>query len=856
MLTETPPSSAFAPTTPQRPTTWQEHFFAFVAEKHPLLVPAVSAYIEAHRDELAALDTATTTPEKWRQQGEDAAAFLQAHILQTLSHDAVAAPAWQNTEVTPFINAQNRLHILAKQVYDDICGFFIRLSYQAKITDADRLWMLRGIILTRAVDNRMKQMFLSSELTYNGVGFQGKGFRSLGQEAIYASALFLRRGLPAGQNDAVAPLIRDLGVALAFTDDPLSALNAQAGKQGPPVDGRDLHAIDLERGVVGAAAPLTIATHAALGLALSFQRKQEDRVAVSFIGEGGSSLGEWHEAINFAAVQKLPMIFCVQNNQTALSTPVEQQSKVRLFADKAAGYGIPSITIDGTDPEAIATTFAWAAERARAQQGPTLVEIVAMRLSGHAHHDDMLYLGYDPPLSFQIPPLKERGYADAARYRAWAARDPLVTYTSYLRQKNLIDDTWLPTEQQKAVDRCNQAMDELRQRPWPDAAKVGTGVFAEKTGTAIPDAATAIAAWPSSIEIPNHPKATTTHDFTVVEDAPAYTPKGKTYLDAIAEGLQVVFDQTPEALLLGEDVGAPYGNAFLLLKPILDKHHNRIINTPIAEGAILGACVGAALGGMRPVGEMQFNDFVASGFNQLVNHAAMLHYRTGKAVPMTLRMPWGGLRRAGPYHSQDTAPWFYRTPGLKIVAPSTPQDAYELIMSAVLDDNPVLFYEHIGLYRDPSIKQELRPIRHMRDALPLGRAALRRSGGPQGADLSVIAYGAYVHRACAAADLLAKEEITCDVLDLRSLNPLDWDAIAATVKRSGKVLLVGEDHKTGSILESIASRIQEALFADLDAPVRVLGALDTPVPYAPSLEDAYLLSPSRLLETARALAVW
>jgi pyruvate/2-oxoglutarate/acetoin dehydrogenase E1 component len=258
--------------------------------------------------------------------------------------------------------------------------------------------------------------------------------------------------------------------------------------------------------------------------------------------------------------------------------------------------------------------------------------------------------------------------------------------------------------------------------------------------------------------------------------------------------------------------------------------------------------VGAALAGMRPIGEIQFNDFVASGFNQLVNNAAKLHYRAGTKVPMVLRMPWGGLRRAGPYHSQDTSPWFYRAHGLKIVVPSTPHDARALMMSAVLDDDPVLFYEHIALYRDPKIKQPIDAVR----PVALGAAAFRRLGD----DLTLISYGAYVHKAMSVAAALAGEGVECTVLDLRSLVPLDWPRIHRAVRRSGKVLLVGEDSRTGSVLESIASRISEEMFTELDGPVRVLGSLDTPVPYAPSLEDEYLLSEQRILDEARALARW
>jgi 2-oxoisovalerate dehydrogenase E1 component len=752
-------------------------------------------------------------------------------------------------ETQPFVPARTRLAQEQERLLAAVDGFFAREAITASLTDDDKRWMLRGVLLTRAVDNRMKQLFLSSEMKYGELGFQGKGFRSLGQEAIYAAALRLHRGPTwsrdgAWHGDVVGPLIRDLGVSLAFTDDVEMALNAQVGKSGPPSEGKDLHLGDASRGVIMVAAPLTIATCTVTGYGLAFARRSEPRVAVSFLGEGGSSLGEWHESINFAAALRLPVVFCVQNNQTALSVPVRQQTRARTFGDKALGYGIPHLSVDGTDPEAIAAAFAWAAERARQGHGPTLVETIAMRMCGHAHHDDMLYLGGDPPLGFELPPPPDKGYVDRDKYAAWATRDPLARYSTKLLSEGVVDARTLRDWQAEASARVDDAVTKLKERPWPDAALAGRGVFAVPVG-----AGGDRAMHPAPVAVPALP-ASGTRVEVAVEPAPPFDPKGQTFLDAVALGLEDVLAALPEAFVLGEDVGPPYGNAFLLLKPLVDKFGDRLLNTPLAEGAILGACVGSALAGMRPIGEIQFNDFVASGFNQLVNNAAKLHYRAGTRVPMTVRLPWGGLRRAGPYHSQDTSPWFFRTPGLKIVAPSTPHDARALMMSAVLDDDPVLYYEHIGLYRDPKIKQKLvgtpAPI-------PLGTAAFRRLG----ADLSLLAYGAYVHRALRVAETLSREDgVECDVLDLRSLSPLDWPRIEATVRRTGKVLLVGEDSRTGSILESIASRIGESLFEHLDGPVRVLGSLDTPVPYSPSLEDAFLLTEPLMLETARALVAW
>jgi 2-oxoisovalerate dehydrogenase E1 component beta subunit len=261
-------------------------------------------------------------------------------------------------------------------------------------------------------------------------------------------------------------------------------------------------------------------------------------------------------------------------------------------------------------------------------------------------------------------------------------------------------------------------------------------------------------------------------------------------------------------------------------------------------------CVGAALAGQRPIGEMQFNDFVATGFNQLVNNAAKIRYRWGGSVPMVVRMPWGGLRRAGPYHSQNTEPWFYRTPGLKIVVPSTPQDARALMAAAVADPDPVLYYEHIALYRDPRIKQTLPPAAPER--LPIGKAALRRAGD----DLAIVSYGAYVHVAVRVAARLASGGIEASVLDLRSLAPLDKETLLAVARHCSRVLIVHEDSRTGGIGESLAAIIQEEAFESLDAPVRIVAALDTPVPYSPPLEEYFLPSESVVERAARLLLAY
>ena len=728
-------------------------------------------------------------------------------------------------------------------------GFLAREAIAASLSPDERREILRGMVLTRAVDNRLKQFFLGSDVRYNGVAFQGKGFRSLGQEAIYAAAIRLRRG-PAyrdaalgWQGDVVGPIIRDLGVALAMRPEPAmvrSVLNAQMGKAGPPMDGRDLHFGDLEWGILPAAAPLAISTLTIAGMAMAFHRQRSGRVAFSFIGEGGSSLGEWHEAINLAAARRLPAVFCIENNQTALSTPVHEQSAVRTFADKAIGYGIPGITIDGTDPEAVAAAFTWAADRARGGAGPTLIELVAFRMCGHAHHDDMLYLGKEPPASWSYPDLAPQGYADRTQYALWKKRDPIESYARELVRDRIIGPGDLKTWQGEAADLVEREAQAVIDAPWPEPASAADRVCANEAPRV-------------RIEVLD-PDVRLGIDLDPVlpplEEGPPHDPAGNTFLEAIMLGIRDALEADPRVFVYGEDVGGRYGNAFLMLRPLLKEFGDRLVNAPLAESGILGVCVGSALAGLRPIGEMQFNDFVATGFNQLVNNAAKIRYRWGGSVPMVVRMPWGGLRHAGPYHSQNTEPWFYRTPGLKIVVPSTPADARALMAWAVADPDPVLFYEHIALYRDPQIKQRLG--RDAPEAMPIGRAALRRSGS----DLAIISYGAYVHVAMRVAQRLADESIEASVLDLRTLAPLDRDAVLTVARHCGRVLIVHEDSRTGGIGESLAAIIQEEAFESLDAPVRILGALDTPVPYSPPLEEYFLPSEADVERAARLLMAY
>ena len=390
-------------------------------------------------------------------------------------------------ETTPRTAAAARMGEAADELVDACDGFLRRAAIEHSLTREERIEILRGMILTRATDNKLKALFIGGDVRYESTPFQGKGFRSLGQEAIYAAAIRLRRGAEwqladgSWSGDVVAPLIRDLGAALAMRCEPATvrmALNAQMAKAGPPMEGKDLNIGDLARGILPPTAPLGIATLTIAGMALAFQREGSGRVAISFIGDGGSSLGEWHEAVNLCAVRRLPAIFCVQNNQTALSTPIGDQTAVRVFADKAAGYGIPGITLDGTDPDAIAAAFAWAAERARGGQGPTLIELVSMRMCGHAHHDDMLYLGRDPHPSWDYPAPTEQGYVDRELYAYWAARDPIATYAARLEAESIVSAADVARFRSEAEAIVQAEAQAIVDAPWPERWTAGQGVFA------------------------------------------------------------------------------------------------------------------------------------------------------------------------------------------------------------------------------------------------------------------------------------------------------------------------------------------------------------------------------------------
>jgi len=748
---------------------------------------------------------------------------LESALVDRVAYRFRTGPKYADTELYPGLTHQ-RAVANSQQVYERaIRGFFERRRIQVSLKAEERRLMLRTMLLTRAVDQHLKQAFDQKVVKWNEHPSPQKGFRSRGQEAVVGAALRLRRppAYPVGaeyQGDYICPLIRDLGALLMFMPDPLHPILVQYGKDGTPVGGRDLHTGDLEHGVLPPAAPLAIGTQTLIGMGYGFKLRGEDRVCVSFIGDGGSSLGEWHEALNFAAVQRLNMVFVIENNQWALGTHVSQQTRVSRFAEKASGYGVPGITLFGNDPDQVAAGVAWAAERARLNEGPCLVELVSYRRSGHAHHDDDRFHG---SRQAKIP-----GYEFEAERQAWEAVDPVELYGKRLADEGILDREAQRQVQATVEAEVAAAAEIAAEAPWPSPDEYRSRVYPpDRVAPAL--------------------------------SGEAFT-KRMAYDEAVRDGLREAMSADEDVFALGEDVGGRYGGAFGVTRGLAKQFGDaRCLNTPLAESAIVGCGVGAALLGFRPVVEMQFADFLAPAFNALVNNAAKVYWRFGQKVPLVVRLPYGGatgqaapLLGGGPFHSQCPEMWFVRIPGWKIVAPSTPRDAKGLLLAAIDDDSPVIFLESKGLYGffRTDLREEVPVGSEFR--VPIGRAAVRREGD----DLTLVTYGAMVWTAVDAAERLAGEGISVEVIDLRTLVPLDEETLFDSVRKTSRVLILHEDTRRGGFGGDLAARMSDELFFDLDAPIRRVAAPDTPVPYSPPLESDFLPSVEDVVAAARRLA--
>jgi 2-oxoisovalerate dehydrogenase E1 component len=581
-------------------------------------------------------------------------------------------------------------------------------------------------------------------------------------------------------DEFILPMHRNLGI---FTgrNMPLERLFAQfQGKKSGFTKGRDrsFHFGSIEHHVVGMISHLGPQLAIADGIGLAHKLSGEKKVSLVFSGDGASSEGDFHEGLNVAAVWKLPVIFVVEHNGYGLSTPSEEQFSFKFFTEKGPGYGMETIRIQGNNVLEVYDTILRLAEDIRENPRPILVEAITFRMRGHEESSGTKYV---PKFLME----------------EWAQLDPVDNYEAHLESIGVLDATTKEKLNKKVKTAINDALEIA---------------FAEEAITPNLEEELADVYSPFSQ--------------TVIE--PEEPSTEKRFIDAISDGLRQSMEKYPKLILMGQDIGE-YGGVFKITDGFKNKFGaDRVRNTPLCESAIIGAGLGLSIKGYKAMVEMQFADFVSVGFNQIVNNLAKIHYRWGQNADVVIRMPTGAGTAAGPFHSQSNEAWFFHTPGLKIVYPSNPYDAKGLLNAAFEDPNPYLYFEHKLLYR--SISGSVPDSYYTTE---VGKAALVKTGNR----VSIITYGMGVHWAIKAVEEMG---ISADILDLRTLLPWDQEAVAATVKKTGKVIFLHEDTLTGGIGAEICAWISEHCFKDLDAPVMREGSLDTPVPFAPNLEKQFL----------------
>ena len=647
----------------------------------------------------------------------------------------------------------------------------------------------RSLLLPRMIEEKMLVLLRQGRLS--------KWFSGIGQEAIATGVV---TALEPG--DYILPMHRNLGVFTGRDLDLPRLFRQLLGREGGFTKGRDrtFHFGTLEKGIVGMISHLGAMLPVACGLALAAQLRGERRVAAAFTGDGATSEGDFHEALNLAAVWKLPVIFVVENNQWGLSTPTQEQYACRHLADRGIGYGMPGLVVDGNDLLWVVRAVRRAAERARQGDGPTLLEFKTYRMRGHEEAS-----GTD--------------YVPKQELEEWAKKDPVRRYEALLVERELFTQAELLQVRAAYKQRIDVLVDDAltAEEPRSTAREKREDVFA-----------------PSLLE-PQPPTS------AAVAEAPELR-----YVDAISDALKVAMRRDERIVLIGQDI-AEYGGVFKVTEGFAAEFGKaRVRNTPIIESGAVGAAIGLALGGYVPMVEMQFGDFITCAFNQIVNNLAKTHWRWGARVPLVIRAPIGGGTGAGPFHSQNVESWFTAVAGLKVVAPATPYDAKGLLIAALEDGNPVLYLEHKFLYR--SAKEGV-PAGHY--SIPIGEAKIARPGR----DATVVTYGVGVAWALEAAAELAREGRELEVIDLRSLLPWDTQRVVHSVAKTGRCLVLHEAPLTGGFGGEIAATIGREAFEYLDAPVARLGALDTPVPFAKALEAIY--SPKgRLLPALRELLAY
>ena len=712
-------------------------------------------------------------------------------------------------------------------------------------TDRERLLRYAFMKLTRDFDARFEALLLTGRVS--------KWYSEVGNEATTIPA-----GLALGAGDALCTLHRDLGAILAVYLDP--ALTFPGLGFGEP-DGRrpDPEGLLLrlacqllgkgagfsqgversfhygylapEHGILhlGMISHLGSMIPVAAGCAFAFRQRRSDRVAINFIGEGGTSTGDFHEGLNMAAVWKLPLILVIENNGYAFSTPAGQQYAARRLSDRGIGYGIAAETVDGNDPDAMAAALHRAVERARAGEGPTLLEAMLGRMRGHAEGDD----------SLKVVPAEE-----LAAYRA---ADPVPAYARRLAEAGVLDGATVERLEARIAELVERAITQAIDAPPPAPDVAMRPVFAPEAQ----GAATAPAGLGNGPVSAGAGTATAAAVATDAAAEPATRSAGRragagqagetTYVDAINLALREEMERDDSVLVLGQDIGA-FEGAFRTTRGLHARWPDRVFDTPIAESGTIGIAIGAAVLGYRPVVEMQFADFISCGFNQLVNVAAKLYYRWQVPCPIVVRLPSGGGVGAGPFHSQNDEPWFAQTAGIKVICPATAADARGLLKAAIRDPNPVMLFEHKFLYR------------RIKELLPEGEGLARIGEARvlrQGTHLTLVAYGASTWTCLEAAAELATAGVEAEVVDLRTLVPYDEDTVTASVKKTGRALIVHEAPLTLGFGAEVAARLAEAAFPWLDAPIRRVTYPDRPVPYARVLENVLLPTKEKVLAAAR-----
>jgi 2-oxoisovalerate dehydrogenase E1 component len=659
------------------------------------------------------------------------------------------------------------------------------------LSDDRLVEMYRLMLMARRVDDRMYALQRQGRAAFV--------LGSSGHEAIQVASVFaLDR-----DKDWVLPYYRDMGVALAWGFEPYEIfLGVFAKKDDPASGGRQLpsHWSSRERRVFTQSSVIGTQFPHAAGIAHGLKNQGSDAVVVVYGGEGATSEGDWHEAMNWAGIHKLPLIFVIENNHYAISVPLDEQAAGRV-ADRAPGYGFPGHIVDGNDPFAVVATMTEAVERARAGDGATLIEAETYRYYAHTSDDN------------------DTLYRTREEVEEWRRKDPLARLRQYLIENRLIGEEEEAALDSEVVSELAAAVDRAEAAPDPDEPT--SRVYAN----------------------PIEPGPAATEPEPVVEGPEL------NLITAVNRALHEILEAHDDAVVFGEDVARDKGGVFKATQGLTERFGpDRCFNTPIAESSIVGCAIGMSATGWRPIPEVQFADYIHPAFDQIVSEAARAMYRSDGVwnVPIVIRTPYGAGIHGAQYHSQSIEGYYSHVPGLKVVIPSTPADVKGLLHSAFEDPDPVLFIEPKKLYRLAK-----GPYPEGEHRVPLGKAAIRRAG----TDLTIVAYGAMAHFAVEAADILEDNDVSAEVIDLRSIKPLDWPTIEASVQKTSRILIVHEDNEFGGFGGEVAAQVADKAFEWLDAPVRRYALPDFPLmPYAGSLENQLYPTPQSIADRALDLA--